>query len=494
MGGGLLDWTLALAAMAALQFGARHCRRRGLARLPLRLAMTAAVFWLLVRVLPLGSLPAGSRLWLTSLDDLLVAYAAIRLLVWAGLELPGSLGLWRAPPKLLIQMLSLGGWLMATVVVIRQTTRTDLVGLITTSAVLTAVLGLAAQEPLKDLLAGLELQLSDDFELGDLLELRDGVRGVVLSVSWRDTTLRNLDGIKLVVPNTEVTQGVVRNLSAFGRVSNRFSVGLDYDFPPGRARRLLLEVVRQHPRVLADPAPSIRVKSFDDSAIGYEIQVWQEELNDLAMAELRSDLLEQIWYALKREGQSIPFPIREIQRRRSARPDEGEGSLTPEALCQALGGDSVFSGLSLDQLRLLVRGSRLVSYGPGEAIMLEGAPGESLYHLLRGRVEVLKRMAADRIVPVRQLVPGDVFGEMTLFLNAPRSATVRAVEECLLLRVNRECVRALLEENPDLLERFAALVSAREAELARIDQQEEPMETNALIERMKRLFFKFTVP
>ncbi|MFM7367355.1 MAG: hypothetical protein ACKO2Z_06045, partial [Sphaerospermopsis kisseleviana] len=63
---------------------------------------------------------------------------------------------------LLLQLLMVGGAALGTVVVARQTARFDLVGLVTTSAVLTAVIGLAAQEPLKDLLAGLELQLSEE--------------------------------------------------------------------------------------------------------------------------------------------------------------------------------------------------------------------------------------------------------------------------------------------------------------------------------------------
>lgn len=58
------------------------------------------------------------------------------------------------------------------------------------------------------------------------------------------------------------------------------------------------------------------MQEFQDSAIAYELQVWQRELGDGAIGDLRSDLLEQIWYALAREGQSIPFPVRELQPRR----------------------------------------------------------------------------------------------------------------------------------------------------------------------------------
>jgi small-conductance mechanosensitive channel/CRP-like cAMP-binding protein len=483
------NWLLAIVAVAVLQLLGRLCSHRGWARPPLRLPMAALILWVALRAAPLEKLPPGSRLWISSLDDLLLVYAAVRLVVWAGLELPGSVGWWRHPPKLLVQLVTLGGWAMATVVVVRSTTRFDLVGLLTTSAILTAVIGLAAQEPLKDLLAGLELQLSDDFGIGDFLQVNDSVRGIVQSVSWHDTTLRNRDGVLIVIPNTEIAQGVFENLSASGTVCNRFTIGLDYDFPPGQARRLLERVVRQHPRVLEDPPPLISLKEFAESWISYEIGVWQREWRGGALERLRGELLEQIWYALRRDGQSIPFPVREVQpRSRGIRERQSERP-TPESLCQSLGAGGIFAGMNRTQLDLIVAASQLNSYGPGEAIVEEGAEGESLYHLIEGHVEVLKRIDNGETIPVRQLGPGNVFGEMTLLLDAPRSATVRALEECLLLKVKRGNLRDLLEESPGLLERIAAMVSARQAELDSLSTEIQRERTNALLTTMKRIFF-----
>ena len=132
-------------------------------------------------------------------------------------------------------------------------------------------------------------------------------------------------------------------------------------------------------------------------------------------------------------------------------------------------------------------GSLLAWFGSGEAIVEEGTDGDSLFFLLRGRVEVLKTVAPDRVVSVTELGPGELIGEMTLFLDTPRSATVRAVEECLLLQVRRNCVGSLIKRNPDLLDRFAAIVSAREAELANLDHSSQPLQSNVLLETMRRL-------
>jgi len=485
-------WIGALAAMAGLLVLARFCRTRQWPALPLRMPLLAVIAWALLSSLPLQGLPPAYRVWVGLTDDLLLTYAAILMALWVTLQLPAHLGLWRQPPQLLMQLLTLGSGALATVVLVRQSARLDLVGLVTTSAVLTAVIGLAAQESLKDLFAGLELQLGDDFTEGDFLELDQGVRGVVVQVSWRDTMLRNMDGHLVVVPNSLVTERVLRNLGRSGAISNRFSVGLDYDLPPAQARALLEKVVLQHPKVLREPFPRIRVKEFQDSSIAYELQVWQQELGDAAIGDLRSDLLEQIWYALARAGQSIPFPVRELQPRRSRDRPRLPAHPSPELCCEALANAGVFADLSGDQLETLVEGSHLVSYGPGEAVVQEGAEGRSMFHLLRGTVEILKEVEPGHTVTVRQLGPGEVFGEMTLFLNAPRSATVRAKEECLLLKVDRESIKGLLEENPDLLERFAAMVQERQAELKSLDREQHAEQSHTLLDTMKRLFLAFT--
>lgn len=486
--GALQNAATALVGMLVLLVLSALCRARSLPRPPLRLSLLALACFALLPLLPLGLLPQTTRTWVEISDDLLLSFASIRLVLWLVLELPGSLRWWPAPPELLIQMLSLGGWGLAAVLVVRESTRFDLVNLVATSAVLTAVIGLAAQEGLKDLFSGLELQLAEDFSIGDWLELADGRRGTVVSLTWRETRLRTIDDCLLVVPNSKITSDVLINRSYFGASCDRFEVGLDYDFPPAQALPLLERVVLQHPLVLSQPAPIVRLKAFLDSSISYELQIWQTTAGDRALLQLRSQLQQQIWYALRRQGQSIPFPVQEMRPRRSAAPHDPHLPASQESCLRVLASLPIFADLNQDQLQLLVLDSQLLTFGPGESVVREGAEGDSLYCLLRGEVEVLKTMEAQRSVRVSTLSAGDVFGEMTLFLDAPRSATVRTLEECLLMRLGRPAVRRLLEDNPALLERFATMVSARQAELDLISRDRQGETPGGLLETMKRLF------
>jgi small-conductance mechanosensitive channel/CRP-like cAMP-binding protein len=485
------SWSVVLPAFGLVLLLTLACRRRGLPLPPRTLPLLATVCLVVLHLVPLSLVPASTHLWLTIGVDLLLVLALIRLVLWLVLELPGGLGWWRPPPRLLLQLLLVAGGALAAVLLVNRVGRLDLMGLVTTSAVLTAVVGLAIQEPLKDLIAGLELQLSDDLRLGDLVEIAGGqARGRVESVTWRDTILRTFDGVRVVLPNTQVTNGILRNLSITGAVSDRFDVGLDYDLPPRAAMDLLERVVTNHPLVLQEPPPDVRVKAFADSAITYEVEVWFREPSDRVGLTLRSALLQQIWYALKREGRSIPFPVRELQRRPS---DPAAAALAaplpPQEGRLLLAGHSLFADLPPAELDCLLSHSRPVLFTVGEAIVREGATGRSLYQVITGRVEVLKEVQPGHTIHVAELGPGEVFGEMTLFQGLPRSATVRALEDSRLLRVDRAGVRELLERDPDLLERFAQLVNSRRRELESLGHEERQREASNLLEAMRKLFF-----
>lgn len=476
-----------LIAAAFLLWLQRLARRQHWPKLPLRLSVGALVAWLALPLLASVDLPARALPWISLLDELLLSLAGARLALWVVLELPSGLGWWRRPPDLLVQLLMLAGGTVITVIVVQQAARFDLMGLVTTSAVLTAVVGLAAQESLKDLFAGLELQLANDFRLGDWLELEDGRDGVVETISWRTILLRNEDGCRLIIPNSKITDQVIINRSASGVASNRFQLGLDYSFAPARAQELLDRVARQHPQVLTTPAPRVRIREFGDSAVIYELHVWQREMDHLAMLELRSSLQEQIWYALQRAGQSIPFPVRELQPRRRTPVSATDQDLISSALV-ALERSDLFGVMSPQQRQQLAGAGRAVWFGPGEVVVREGEPGDSSYLVLDGCVQVLKTLAPGRQATVRRLQADDLFGEMTLLLDSPRSATVQAVEECLLLQLDRAALKPLLQANPDLLERLAQQVRASQRELDALSSTGDAQPDTSLLGTMRRLF------
>ncbi len=484
-------WLLAVALVALLLLLRGLCRRLQLPALPLRFPLLAVLAWAAAQSVPIHDLPNDYARWAALLDELLLSYAAIRLAIWLGVETPASLRLWQAPPRILVQLLMLLGGAFATVVVVKQVARFDLVGLVTTSAVLTAVLGLAAQEPLKDLFSGLELQFDQSFRVGDFVFIQEGVEGVVVSINWRDTYLRDITGAMVIVPNSLITTVVLRNYGRFGVMGNRFSVGLDYDTPTSQARSLLLRTIRQNPAVLADPAPVVRVKEYAEYAITYELLVFQKPGNLTALLELRSALLEQIWYALEREGMRVPFPVREQMPRPRGRDRHHPGQHDGPARLELLRRNPLFASLAEEELAQLAHSTRCVRFARGETIVAEGDPGGPLYQVVSGVVEVLK--LGQTPIHVADLHEGDVFGEMSMLTDSPRSATVRSQGECVLLEVDRPHLQPLLEQNPVLMGKLAHLVAQRRGELEGLARELVSDQENVLLKRMQQLFQSLTL-
>jgi small-conductance mechanosensitive channel len=484
----LQTWLTAIGLIALLPLAQRLTRLLRLPRLPLQLMGLSILAWLLVRVLPEDLLSVSHGRWLRPLDDVLAGLLGIRILLWMLLELPAAFRWRKQPPDLLIQLLMLAGGIAVTVVVVKEQAQFDLVSLVTTSAVLTAVVGLAAQEPLKDLFAGLELQVNEIFKVGDFIDLGDGTAGVVAMMNWRDTCLRDITGALVVIPNAKVTQLVVRNYGTFGVMGNRFNIGLDYALPPSQARALLLDVLHQHPAILPEPPPAVRVASFDDSAISYELLAFQPPGNGADLLNLRSELLEQIWYSLERHGSRIPYPVRELRTKRVQLDDRHPSRLTLEARRSLLLHNPLFCALNEEERVGLANGAESLRFAAGEVVVREGDPGHSLYQVVDGSVEVLKDTGGRVPVRVTQLRSGEIFGEMSLLTDCARSATVRALEECVLLEVNQQDLRPILQNNPSLMERLAGLVSQRRGQLEGLEQESLKASQNQLLARMQQLF------
>jgi ATP-binding cassette subfamily B protein len=130
-----------------------------------------------------------------------------------------------------------------------------------------------------------------------------------------------------------------------------------------------------------------------------------------------------------------------------------------------LGAIPLFAHLDSDLLTRFAARFVTVEAPPGRAVFEEGEPGEMLYVIVRGQVDVHRRDAdgAERHVTV--LEPGDFFGEIALLEEVRRTATVRARSPCLLLALERGDFRELLAEAPRLRRVFEDAARARRAAL-----------------------------
>jgi small-conductance mechanosensitive channel len=186
-----------------------------------------------------------------------------------------------------------------------------LAALLTTSAVTSLVLGLALQPILGNFFAGIVISLEQPFRINDWI-LYEDVEARVAKVTWRTTHLRTRSNDTVVVPNAKIADSRILNYFLPHPLHmERITVGVHYRTPPYRVEQALLEVAERSEAVLKKPTPSVFLKSFDDSAITYELRVWVEDIANLQ--QIGSHVRSEIWEEFRRRDITIPFPIRTLE-------------------------------------------------------------------------------------------------------------------------------------------------------------------------------------
>lgn len=124
----------------------------------------------------------------------------------------------------------------------------------------------------------------------------------------------------------------------------------------------------------------------------------------------------------------------------------------------------LFSDLTEQEVYQINKLSFMKSYKKGQTLFVEGMPGEVLYVVVRGKVEIIKKTPKGEMV-IASLGPGEFLGEMSLFDEEPRSATARIGDETELVVITKKCFNDMMHSDPHitskLLLRFLKSVNER---------------------------------
>ncbi len=136
-----------------------------------------------------------------------------------------------------------------------------------------------------------------------------------------------------------------------------------------------------------------------------------------------------------------------------------------------LGSISIFQGLEPADLDLLAGITRTVSLAPGELLFHKGDPGKELYGVMQGRVKVAGMREDGEEIPFGEMEPGEVFGEIALLDESPRSATIAAVTDVRLLCLHRDDFLPFLDEHPRVAVKLAVVLAERLRKLSTLMEQ-----------------------
>lgn len=367
--------------------------------------------------------------------------------------------------------------------------------LLTTSALLTAVIGLSLQDTLGNLFAGLAIQAQRPFEVGDYVQLIDSVEplGRVVEINWRATKVITNDRIEITVPNANLARSSIRNFSRPEPYLRRhIRVQAPYEFAPSHIRSLMLRAVDGTPGVLGEPQPQVIVGDFAADGMVYVLRYFTDDIEGVHPVDGR--VRERIWHAFRRAGVAIPYAQRDVHVvHKQAEDTHHARDLKLAKRRRTLRGIELFDVLpdaAIDLLSGLVHSRR---YAAGEFILRRGDQGTDAFLVEHGAVAVVVEQGTGQYTEVARLGPGKFFGEMSLLTGATRTATVRAVEDVALLVIDKAAFQQVLQESPELAGRLAEVLAQRneqlEREQARVsDLAQSPDHTSDILDRLRAFF------
>lgn len=170
------------------------------------------------------------------------------------------------------------------------------------------VIGFALQDTLSNFASGIMILLYRPYDVGDVISAA-GETGKVDDMSLVSTTMMTPDNQKLIVPNSAIWGGTIRNVTALDSRRVDLVIGVGYDDDLDKAQDILLEVTSAHDKVFKDPAPVVKVTNLGESSVDFVVRPWCKTGD---YWDVYWDLTKTIKQRLDKEGISIPYPQRDL--------------------------------------------------------------------------------------------------------------------------------------------------------------------------------------
>jgi len=183
--------------------------------------------------------------------------------------------------------------------------------LATIAAAATLAIGFALQNVIQNFVAGIFIFADRPFRIGDWIEW-DGNSGIVEDISLRVTRVRTFDNELLTVPNSQLTDGVIKNPVDADRLRVKFDFGISYDDDIDRAAEIIVEEAEAHEEILGEPAPSVRLTELGDSHVGLQSRIWIANPSRADFVKIRGEYVQTVKERFDDAGIDIPFPNRTI--------------------------------------------------------------------------------------------------------------------------------------------------------------------------------------
>lgn len=401
-----------------------------------------------------------------------------------------------SPPSILEDLLVILGYLVWGMVRLRYV-GLDLSSIVTTSAVITAVIAFSMQDTLGNILGGLALELDNSFEIGDWIKIEDVV-GKVVDIRWRSTSIETRNWETVVIPNSVLMKS---KFSVLGKRAGQpeqwrrwIWFNVSYRNPPAQVIEIVQKALQSAdiPQVAKQPSPNCIMMDFDKSSARYAVRYW---LTDLANDDpTDSAVRTHIYAALQRAGIKLPFPEADIHVfKEGEKLFEARHSREIARRLETLHKVDLFRYFSDDELNAVAERLKHALFVKGDVITRQGAVAHWLYIVTEGEAEVvLETEAGNRTLGTIQ--GGSFFGEMGLMMGAPRSATVIAKTNLECYQLDKESFESIIRSRPSIAEEITQILTSRQTALNRVqngmaeEQRSQAERQTEILRRIKDFF------
>lgn len=169
-------------------------------------------------------------------------------------------------------------------------------------------IGMALQGSLSNFAAGIMLVVVKPFTVGDFVEV-GGSSGTVKEIRLFSSILETFDGLRLTIPNEQITSNVIKNYSNEPNRLIPLVIGCSYEDDIRSVKNLLQEIVNSHEKVMQEPAPLVAVDELGASSVNFVVRPWVKNED---FWSTKRELTEQIKLAFDEKGFNFPFPSRDV--------------------------------------------------------------------------------------------------------------------------------------------------------------------------------------
>ncbi|WP_313952891.1 mechanosensitive ion channel family protein [Accumulibacter sp.] len=347
--------------------------------------------------------------------------------------------------------------------------------LLTTSAVLTAVLAFAMQDTLGNLLSGVALQLDNSLRAGDWIKL-DEISGRVLQTRWRQTTIRTRNGEVIVVPNSQLMKG---KFTLFGRADvamwpwRRWVwFNVTYASAPAAVIQKVEKAINgaEIPNVLREPLATCVLMDFGPGYGHYALRYWA--LDPQPDDPTDSAVRVHIFAALQRAGMQLAVPEQALHvTKENDRYRESVHRREIERRIADLRKVELFAGLQDDELRTISERLAHAPFARGDVIFQQGDAPQWLYLLAVGEAEVWMDLPEHPRQLFRTIHAGGTFGEKGVLTGEARRATITAKTDVVCYRLDQATLEEVIRSRPEIAEAIAEILARREAQMDEFHNQ-----------------------